>query len=181
MYEIYKKVKSREEFYDEWEDEKLSQLSQELKDHIYNKYLVKCEVFQRDGFKCQNVDCKTPDSELTMHHIKFQKNGGTNKANNCVTLCKSCHKYFHRGKGPITFPDVEYLPKKIAGHTFRISESDEIDWKKVCAKMKQLRKSLKHECGVTVSKYRMALLMRWLFIPYYNFDDYDDTDYYEED
>lgn len=176
MYDIYKKIKPKEEFYSEWEDEKLAQLTNDLKEHIYNKYVTKCKVFQRDGFKCQNVNCITPESELTMHHIKFQKNGGTNKSNNCITLCRTCHKAFHRGKSVITFPDVEYLPSKISGHTFRLSESDKIDWKKVCAKMRDFRKSIKQECGINVSKYKLALMMRWLFVPYHDLEDYDDDE-----
>ena len=56
-YEIFKKVVSQEEYFNSWGDESLKELTDKLKDQIYKKYLVKCEVFVRDNFTCQNENC----------------------------------------------------------------------------------------------------------------------------
>ena len=75
-YVVYKQVKSKEEFFTTWNNETFENLTEQLKEYIYKKYLIKCNVFQRDNFQCQNLDCQTPNSPLTIHHIKWQKNGG---------------------------------------------------------------------------------------------------------
>ena len=65
-YEIYKKNLTQEEYFSNWDSENFNRLTDDLRKQIYNKYLIKSKIFQRDEFKCQNEDCKFPDSELTM-------------------------------------------------------------------------------------------------------------------
>lgn len=171
-YEIYKSVRTKKEFYDTWETKTLSQLTAELKTYIYSKYLLKCKVFQRDSFKCQNIDCKNPYSQLTLHHVKFKKNGGEDKERNGVTVCKTCHKRYHRAKDTLTFPNESYLPPRIRGHTFKLAKSDKIDWKKIKSDMRALRKELMQQ-GVKplIDWDLIAILLKWCFIP---FDEDDD-------
>ena len=153
---------SKEEYFQSWDSENYNRLNEDLKNRIYNKYLIKCEVFQRDEFKCLNLECKTADSPLTIHHVKFQKNGGKDSARNCVTLCKSCHQAYHRGKRKIVFPTSEKLPPHISGNTFVLSTDETVDWKKVKSDMKKLRKTFVDERGIKLSNEQFAFLMRFL-------------------
>jgi len=97
-YDSYRKAMSKDEYFTKFKEDDVQKITDEIKEELYQKYLVKCEVFQRDSFKCQNFNCKAIDSPLTMHHIKWQKNNGKDKSRNCVILCQSCHKNYHRGK-----------------------------------------------------------------------------------
>lgn len=166
MYEIYKTVKTKDEYFNSWDKKNVGMLTEELKTAIYSRYVVKSFVFQRDGFKCQNVGCKHHTSELTMHHIKFQKNNGKDSVKNCITLCKICHQGFHRGKNELTFN----------GATYKVSKTDSINWKQVRKENRQLRKTLKTELSINPIQISAALfeqLMRFLNI---NFDNIEDTD-----
>lgn len=155
-YSIYKVLRTKEEFFSTWETDSLIHLDEQHKEFIYKKYIVKSSVLQRDRFKCQNEKCETPGSELTMHHIKFQKNGGENKLKNCITLCKSCHKNFHRGKRSLTF----------WGMTYKITDKEnEIDWKELRSKTKELRKANKEYWSYKISWEMMAMLLKFLFGP----------------
>ena len=54
---------------------------------------VKAYVLHRDGYKCQNPNCKHKDknSELHVHHIKYRSKGGSDSPSNLITLCTHCH------------------------------------------------------------------------------------------
>ncbi len=164
-YERYKIVLSNEEFYKTWAKEDLSNLTPELSDKIYKRYVVKCAVFQRDDFRCQNEECKYCKNEqyekLTIHHIKFQRNGGADKARNCITICASAHKHFHRKKDSLTFNGMTYMEHK----------ESEIDWKAIKAEGKKIRKGNLQEHGIHISWQMMAMLMRFLSINYEDFSD----------
>jgi 5-methylcytosine-specific restriction endonuclease McrA len=57
-------------------------------------------VLERDGNRC--TVCGTKGSKknpLTMHHVKYRRNGGTNDPDNLVTLCKTCHELWHKQNG----------------------------------------------------------------------------------
>lgn len=161
-YEIYKQIVSKEEYFKSWDSDNYNNLNDDLRDQIYQKYVVKAKMLQRDNFKCQNTDCETPDSELTMHHVRFQKNGGEDKERNCVTLCKTCHKGYHRGKRAITFSSESNLPSNLKGHTFKVDKQNEIDWKKVKKDMKQIRKNMKTDHGLVLTPKQLIFLMKWL-------------------
>lgn len=165
-YEIYKKKLSVEEYFSIWDDERFKLLTKELAKDIYTKYLVKCDVFQRDNFQCQSINCTNPSEKLTMHHVKFQKNGGENKVKNCVTLCLDCHKRFHSGKYDLTLKNSLSLPSHMRGKTFKLDKGNEINWKAVKKQMKQFRKKLHNESGLKISWEQVAFLMKWLEIVY---------------
>jgi len=55
-YEVFKKIVSKEKYFKSWEYEKIVTLTESLKNGIYEKYVAKCKVFQRDNFTCQNID-----------------------------------------------------------------------------------------------------------------------------
>lgn len=165
-YDKYKTIISIEEFYNLWETDQLESLTEGLKKRIYDKYLIKSLVFQRDDFLCQNEDCKNPTSSLTMHHIKFQKNKGRNTLKNCVTMCKTCHNSFHKGKIALTF----------WGATYQLHKKIEVNWKEVKKQSKQIRKDNIKFKGVVVSWELIALLLKWLNISYEEMDLDDDLE-----
>lgn len=68
-------------------------------------------VLFRDNHQCQCCKGKSKDKILNVHHIESRKTGG-NAPNNLITLCKTCHKGYHKG--------TVKLPKTIKrGMSFR--------------------------------------------------------------
>lgn len=59
---------------------------------------TKAMVLNRDGYKCQYCKGKHKDSKLEVHHIIFRSEGGSDEAENLITLCHTCHKALHDGK-----------------------------------------------------------------------------------
>lgn len=53
-------------------------------------------VLARDEHKCQHCKGKSKDPVLNVHHIESRKTGGDSPSN-LITLCKTCHKEFHKG------------------------------------------------------------------------------------
>ncbi len=162
-YERFRVIQTQEEFFGSWDEKQLENLNQEDMKKIYDAYILKAIVFQRDEFKCQNEDCKYPDSPLTRHHIKFQKNNGKNTIKNSVTICRTCHKGFHRGKNSLTF----------WGATYQLHKSTEVNWKKVKANSKVIRKENMQYHGVPISWEMLELLLKWLNVHYQDFDDFE--------
>ncbi len=58
---------------------------------------TKAYVLDRDNYKCQNQKCKCKKVKLEVHHIIFRSNGGSDEAENLITLCKHCHDSIHDG------------------------------------------------------------------------------------
>ncbi len=54
-------------------------------------------VLCRDNHTCRHCHGKSKDKVLEVHHIESRKTGG-DAPNNLVTLCKTCHETYHRGK-----------------------------------------------------------------------------------
>jgi hypothetical protein len=102
-------------------------------------------------------------TNLTIHHIKWQKNGGKNSIENTVTICDTCHKGFHTCKHPLVFPSTNALPKHIRGHTFNVHISNEINWKKLKKELKAFRKTIKSECNYQITDEQMVQLFLFLF------------------
>lgn len=55
-------------------------------------------VLFRDNHTCQHCKGKSGDKVLNVHHIKQRKDGGSNSPANLITLCKTCHDNYHKGK-----------------------------------------------------------------------------------
>ena len=181
-YNVFRKQLDKETYFSTWESEKLSPLSDEMKDYVYMKYKLKCDVFNRDNFKCTNIDCQTPDSPITLHHVKAQRNNGEHKARNCVTLCKTCHQAFERAKRGITLCDT--VPPHLRGHTFKLDKPERVDWKAIRLDMKDLRREIKFKLDDSIKQLpvgqrqwfkltweQIAVLMKALTIPYEEWDD----------
>lgn len=153
----YRLTKSKEAYFAKWNPKELSHISASDKEKIYQRYLLKCEVFQRDGFKCQNADCEYK-APITLHHIKWQKNNGQDKPKNCVTVCKTCHKRFHSGKAGLQIGYNYYEVHK--------EHNDEIDWKKVKAENRQIRKNNKHQWGLDIPFGLFMMLWKFLEVDF---------------
>lgn len=176
QYIVYKQVKSKEQFFSNWDSETYTNLNDELKEHIYKKYVIKCTVYQRDNFTCQNSLCETPQSSLTLHHIRFQKNGGETTVRNCITLCRTCHKGYHSGRKVIKIRDDPVLPSHIRGHAFQITKAEQIDWKQWRKIARTIRQNNKHLHGLGIDVELIIKLIRWLYVPYYEMSEDDEIE-----
>jgi len=157
MYERYKTIRTKQEFFDSFDEENLGSMNQKIRELVYNKYFVKSAVLQRDDFTCRNEICSFCDNvkesiNLTIHHIKFQKNEGEDKLKNCITICKGAHKSFHSGRTSLTFN----------GHTYRLHNKDKLNWKKIKKESKSIRKEHKQYHGIKISWEMILELMKWL-------------------
>lgn len=61
----------------------------------YGYESTKSYVLARDKYKCQACKGRSKDKRLEVHHIKYRRDGGTNKPTNLLTLCHTCHKLIH--------------------------------------------------------------------------------------
>ena len=133
-YEIYKRVHSEDEYFSKWDEDRLQELDEDLRNQIYRRYTIKCQVFQRDRCKCVNEKCSGKDNKLEMHHILFQCEGGEDDMDNCVVLCNTCHKLYHSGKGAVY----------IRGEEYKASNFEQMRQRQNKLKMRQFRKELKY-------------------------------------
>jgi len=70
---------------------------------------VRREVLARDQHRCQAPGCGRTRF-LEVHHIVSRQQGGSNRAENLMTLCATCHRLWHeRGGG-----SVAEKPTKVA-------------------------------------------------------------------
>jgi 5-methylcytosine-specific restriction endonuclease McrA len=65
----------------------------------YDQPELRQMVFERDDYTCQK--CGVRGSELNCHHIDPVKSNPIESADvdNCITLCKGCHKVVHQQDG----------------------------------------------------------------------------------
>ena len=66
----------------------------------YGYHEVRYFVFARDKYTCQ-VCKKKKDKILNTHHITFTSEGGSNRADNLITVCTGCHSSENHKKGKI--------------------------------------------------------------------------------
>lgn len=66
---------------------------------------IRREVYERDGWTCQECGCKClntadakkhPKRKIQAHHIVSRRDGGLDELSNLVTLCMSCHHKLER-------------------------------------------------------------------------------------
>ena len=62
---------------------------------------VRYFVFARDEYTCQV--CKKKNKILQTHHILFRSNGGTDRADNLITVCTDCHTHEAHQPGGILY------------------------------------------------------------------------------
>ena len=59
-------------------------------------YNVKSAVLSRDNYTCQI--CGVKQAKLEVYHIRSRSEGGSNRMDNLVVLCKDCHAKVHTGE-----------------------------------------------------------------------------------
>ena len=59
------------------------------KGKCYGYYDLRYFVFARDNYTCQV--CKSKGKILRTHHIIYRSKGGTDRADNLITVCTDCH------------------------------------------------------------------------------------------
>ena len=64
-------------------------------------YDVRYFVFARDNYTCQV--CKKKNKILHTHHIIYKSKGGTNRADNLITVCSECHSSENHQKGGVLY------------------------------------------------------------------------------
>lgn len=64
-------------------------------------YDVRYFVFARDNYTCQV--CKKKNKILNTHHLIFKTEGGTDRANNLITVCTDCHTSENHKVGGILY------------------------------------------------------------------------------
>jgi len=73
-------------------------------------------VLYRDGHTCQLCKGKSKDKILNVHHIVYRSHGGTDKPNNLITLCNTCHSPKNHKKGEILWQWMEQGKKVITSY-----------------------------------------------------------------
>lgn len=68
----------------------------------YGFYNVRYFVFARDNYTCQCCK-KSKNKILQTHHIIYRCNGGSNRADNLITVCTDCHTYENHQKGGVLY------------------------------------------------------------------------------
>lgn len=67
----------------------------------YGYYDVRYYVFARDEYTCQV--CKKKGKILHTHHIVYRSKGGTDRADNLITVCSDCHTSKNHKPGGILY------------------------------------------------------------------------------
>ena len=60
---------------------------------------VRAAVLARDRHRCGTPGCRSA-SFLEVHHVTPRSRGGSNRAENLVTLCSRCHRFAHDAVSP---------------------------------------------------------------------------------
>lgn len=68
----------------------------------FNFYNVRYFVFARDHYTCQCCR-KATGKILQTHHIVYRSNGGTDRADNLITVCTDCHTLQNHKEGGIFY------------------------------------------------------------------------------
>ena len=71
------------------------------KGQTYGYHDVRYFVFARDSYTCQV--CKKKDKILQTHHIKYVSKGGSNRADNLITVCTDCHTSENHKEGGVLY------------------------------------------------------------------------------
>jgi 5-methylcytosine-specific restriction endonuclease McrA len=67
----------------------------------YGYYDARYYVFARDNYTCQV--CRSKNKILRTHHIIYSSEGGSDKADNLITVCTDCHTSENHKKGGIFY------------------------------------------------------------------------------
>lgn len=71
------------------------------KGQTYGYHDTRYFVFARDNYTCQV--CKKRNKILQTHHIKYVSKGGSNRADNLITVCIDCHTSKNHKEGGVLY------------------------------------------------------------------------------
>ena len=71
------------------------------KGQTYGYHDTRYFVFARDSYTCQV--CKKKDKILQTHHIKYVSKGGSDRADNLITVCTDCHTSQNHKEGGVLY------------------------------------------------------------------------------
>ena len=77
---------------------------------MFGYYDTRYYVFARDKYTCQACK-KRKDKIFNTHHIIYRSEGGTNRANNLITVCTDCHTSKNHEKGEVFWKWMETKKK----------------------------------------------------------------------
>jgi 5-methylcytosine-specific restriction endonuclease McrA len=73
---------------------------------------VRAAVLARDRHRCATPGCRSTHF-LEVHHVKPRTEGGSNRAENLITLCSRCHGFVHEGGGVVAVAAPAFAPAQI--------------------------------------------------------------------
>ena len=116
---------------------------------------VKAFVRYRDRkYKCPV--CGGENKKMDVHHIKFRSEGGSDRPDNLVCVCKSCHKKIHKGKAVL--PDNLYIKARNAAAFREAAHMNMMSWKlyeEVCKKFEPMGVKVTFTRGYTTKMNRI--------------------------
>ncbi len=106
-------------------------------------------VLFRDDHTCQICKGKSKDTVLEVHHITPRSKGGTDRPDNLITLCHTCHEKLHKGeiKAVLKPKNNGFKPE---------SFMSTIRWK-VVDRLRELGYSVSHTYGYLTKNKRTGL------------------------
>ena len=106
-------------------------------------------VLHRDNHICQYCKGKSKDKILQVHHVRGKKEGATNRPEELITVCKTCHEKHHNGIITITVKPI----KTFKPETFMTT----VRWKLVKQLNSLMPDSVSHTYGYITKLNRRAL------------------------
>ena len=106
-------------------------------------------VLYRDNHTCSACNGKSKDKILNVHHLKSCSEKGTDRPDNLLTLCETCHKGYHSGKiklGKVK-PSKEFKAETFMGM---------VRWKLVKS-LRAMGYAVSHTYGYITKSARLAL------------------------
>jgi len=114
-----------------------------------NYYNTREYVLHRDNHLCQHCKGKSKDKILQVHHIRGRKKGATDRPEELITVCETCHEKHHEGKITIAVKPI----KTFKAETFMTV----VKWKLVKQLYNVMPDSVSHTYGY-ITKYNRAKL-----------------------
>ena len=72
-------------------------------------------VLWRDGHRCRHCNGRSKDLILEVHHLVQRKDGGSDRPENLITLCRTCHHDYHEGKFSLDKPNRGFRAQTLMG------------------------------------------------------------------
>lgn len=82
----------------------------------FGYYNTKQFVLSRDNYTCQYCKGKSKDNKLHTHHVIYRSKGGTDRPDNLLTMCKTCHDKLHDGLITLNRKHIKNLNLNYATH-----------------------------------------------------------------